>query len=225
MKNLGFTGPLVACLMALFAAPVAAVTIDYSSISSPPSYVLFDPADNGSGGCAGAGTVGCFSFNPITNIEIDSGTAAGSSGAIGGTFGVGAISDFGAYQTAAVSGAGTLSITDATGVLNADLVWLDIATLGIGGIVNTQGIANLSNISYTGTNADLVALGNAPAGIQTATFQFTGVTSLTQLFTTNTGTTQTSFSGSITAVPVPAAVWLFGSGLLGMVGVARRRRS
>ena len=26
------------------------------------------------------------------------------------------------------------------------------------------------------------------------------------------------------AVPLPAAVWLFGSGLLGLVGVARRRR-
>ena len=25
-------------------------------------------------------------------------------------------------------------------------------------------------------------------------------------------------------IPVPAAVWLFGSGLLGLVGVARRRR-
>jgi len=29
---------------------------------------------------------------------------------------------------------------------------------------------------------------------------------------------------SVTAVPVPAAAWLFGSGLLGLVGVARRRR-
>lgn len=30
-------------------------------------------------------------------------------------------------------------------------------------------------------------------------------------------------SGDISAVPVPAAVWLFGSGLLGLVGLARRK--
>jgi hypothetical protein len=34
-----------------------------------------------------------------------------------------------------------------------------------------------------------------------------------------------SASVEISAVPVPPAVWLFGSGLLGLVGVARRRRS
>lgn len=32
-----------------------------------------------------------------------------------------------------------------------------------------------------------------------------------------------SYSLDITAVPVPAAVWLFGSGLLGLVGIARRK--
>ncbi len=31
-------------------------------------------------------------------------------------------------------------------------------------------------------------------------------------------------SGDVSAVPVPAAVWLFGSGLIGLLGVARRKR-
>ena len=33
-----------------------------------------------------------------------------------------------------------------------------------------------------------------------------------------------SLDGTATVVPVPAAVWLFGSGLLGLVGIARRRK-
>ena len=32
-----------------------------------------------------------------------------------------------------------------------------------------------------------------------------------------------SYSMSITAVPVPAAIWLFGSGLIGLVAVSRRK--
>jgi hypothetical protein len=34
-----------------------------------------------------------------------------------------------------------------------------------------------------------------------------------------------TITGVVSAVPVPAAAWLFGSGLLGLVGVARRRRA
>ena len=30
---------------------------------------------------------------------------------------------------------------------------------------------------------------------------------------------------STSAVPVPAAVWLFGSGLIGLIGVARRKKA
>ena len=36
--------------------------------------------------------------------------------------------------------------------------------------------------------------------------------------------TDPGISGSIGIVPVPAAVWLFGSGLLGLVGIARRKK-
>jgi hypothetical protein len=42
----------------------------------------------------------------------------------------------------------------------------------------------------------------------------------------DTGDFTNTYEGAIinpSAVPVPAALWLFGSGLLGLVGVARRR--
>jgi hypothetical protein len=41
-------------------------------------------------------------------------------------------------------------------------------------------------------------------------------------FDTTNGVTSAQFGGS-TPVPIPAAVWLFGSGLVGMIGVVRRR--
>jgi len=38
------------------------------------------------------------------------------------------------------------------------------------------------------------------------------------------GTIDLALGGTLTTVPVPAAVWLFGSGLLGLVGIARRKK-
>ena len=37
------------------------------------------------------------------------------------------------------------------------------------------------------------------------------------------GIGQASYSFTVTTVPVPSAVWLFGSGLIGLIGVARRK--
>lgn len=43
------------------------------------------------------------------------------------------------------------------------------------------------------------------------------------LLCADTGCVSASYSTFAPAVPVPAAVWLFGSGLLGLIGVARRK--
>jgi hypothetical protein len=54
-----------------------------------------------------------------------------------------------------------------------------------------------------------------------------GVTTLSSVITTPTPAFpgfQPYFDGSISQVPLPAAAWLFGTGLVGLVGVARRRR-
>jgi len=46
-----------------------------------------------------------------------------------------------------------------------------------------------------------------------------------QFFSTTAQLDPTLLSGTVNSVPVPAAVWLFASGLLGLVGVARRKTS
>jgi hypothetical protein len=34
-----------------------------------------------------------------------------------------------------------------------------------------------------------------------------------------------SLTISTLAIPIPSAIWLFGSGLLGLIGIARRKRA
>ena len=56
-----------------------------------------------------------------------------------------------------------------------------------------------------------------------ATFASLGLTPGSYEWTWGSGATADSLTLNVGAVPIPAAVWLFGSGLLGLVGVARRK--
>lgn len=72
---------------------------------------------------------------------------------------------------------------------------------------NSNGGVTVEFMTFDGTN-------NLVSGISTFQFQGTG-----QAVVIITGT------ASISAVPVPAAVWLLGSGLVGLFGVRRKMRS
>ena len=59
--------------------------------------------------------------------------------------------------------------------------------------------------------------------LTSSTFASLGLTPGSYEWTWGSGASADSFTLNVGAVPVPAAVWLFGSGLLGLVGIARRK--
>ena len=84
----------------------------------------------------------------------------------------------------------------------------------LGGAVSTSGWTNVSttiNIGpdvAEGISLELVAICGGEVGCQS------------NIFWDNI-----SITADVAAVPVPAAAWLFGSGLLGLIGVARRKKA
>ena len=75
---------------------------------------------------------------------------------------------------------------------------------------------------------DVTATGNAVSDDATVTVAYSTITAASGDFPgfhpAFNGTLHKD-SGGVPAIPVPAAVWLMGSGLLGLVGVARRRKA
>lgn len=85
-------------------------------------------------------------------------------------------------------------------------VWSNI---GFDVFVNAPAVGD-----FTIATINLTALGSGASNLDILNSQFFSATALLD---------PTFMPGAVSTVPVPAAVWLFGSGLLGLVGVARRK--
>jgi len=223
----------------------AAIRLDFSSVVG--GGITFDPTDvtppsNGVGtfffdhGILPGQTNSAFQITNHTGNTTPGIGALGLLGDITGTYNVGPITmpSANTEEAVIVDGAGAthlFTITDAGGfVFSADVDWIKIRTTGVGGLINADGQVNLSNITYTGTNADLVQLKNEASpnsGIATISFQLASDASLTTLFTTNTSPTTTSFSGSVTSAPEPSQLALLSAGGVTLVlgRVVRRRKA
>ena len=118
-----------------------------------------------------------------------------------------------------------------TGDITADVLTLDLDswTAWYGGVFFNQGTSDVCVVAdyvtvFPGdencSGGDAVTTYDAEAGTFTATWSAVVVGGG---FNNNVGTW--TIEGNVSAVPVPAAVWLFGSGLVGLAGIARRRKT
>ncbi len=97
---------------------------------------------------------------------------------------------------AAVAG-DAVNIFNSTGTLMANVVW-GLGTVGTS-FNNAAGLNNatISTLSVVGTNGAFTSVTGAEIGSP----------------------------GTVSSVPVPAAVWLFGTGLIGLTGFARKHKA
>ena len=193
-----------------------AITLDFSNLVG--TEVAFS-----NGGFSFTSATNGDQFN-ITGVTGGAGDSVGFDGYLTATdaFTIGSITTNGVIQTAPVSGSAMLHITDSVGTdLVGSVQWVDITTVGVGGILDLSGTINLTGITYPGASSDLNALASAGAAADSVTFQFVPAESLTQL--KNTGG-QTSYSGTINAVPEPGALSLVCLAVLGLLPFVRFRK-
>lgn len=91
--------------------------------------------------------------------------------------------------------------------------------LGNGALISPSQnvLSGIQSGQFIGNLAPFSGLGNV-----VLTFEFTSDGSVTDqgvIFD------NILIEGTVSSVPIPAAAWLFGSGLLGLIGIARRRKS
>jgi len=105
----------------------------------------------------------------------------------------------------------------------------EVGTLFWGNSGDIDTLLSGSMFSYDSTNfgasveGDILALA-AAAGFDDGA-QYVLFTPGSTALATGTDNDYLVWKGAVSVVPVPAAVWLFGSGLLGLVGIARRKKA
>jgi hypothetical protein len=125
-------------------------------------------------------------------------------------------------------GGGTLAMFDDSdqGYSGLNLVVDVPGIVGITGpFTNNDHIATNGNGTLTLTGSDQFILGlNIGGTWLTDTSVVSQGANAYQVSFNNAGTVVQVDVRVVSAIPVPAAVWLFGSGLLGLVGIARRKK-
>ena len=94
------------------------------------------------------------------------------------------------------------------------------AVLNLGWSVNWNGITNIPMVPI----ADVTLVCDTTSCSNSSNYTLDGTYHVNGAGFTSVGYT-VHMEGQVSNIPVPAAAWLFGSGLMGLAGVARRRKS
>ena len=126
---------------------------------------------------------------------------------------------------------GILTLDSYSRTFPGDLILGDPGTLdNVAGTLTGVGVESLSGTA--GPDFDIALLtfsalnvGISPTDVSIGFFAGGQPRRWSDLNGVDTAPTFVSGTVTVNPVPVPAAVWLFGSGLLGLIGVARRRNA